>query len=64
MSTGVRPQYSIFVNIVRISTTSAWVIPREAEGVEVFGDCDNRMKIIVVCICWGRKVRFNDLARY
>ena len=52
MSTGVRPQYGIFVNIVRISTTSAWVILGKAEGVEILGDRDDRMKIIVVCICW------------
>lgn len=64
MSTSVRPQYGISVNIVRISTTSAWVIIGKAERIEILGDRDDRMKIIVVCICWCREVRFNDLARY
>lgn len=52
MSTGMRPQYGIFVDIVCISTTSAGVILGEAERVEVLGDCDDRMEIIIVCKCW------------
>ena len=64
MSTGVRPQYGAIVNIVRVRTTSSWVIDGEAERVEVLGDCDDRREIIVVGICRGREFRFNDLARY
>lgn len=52
MSTGVRPQYRISVYIVRISTTSAWMILGKAERIEILGDRDDRMKIVVVCICW------------
>lgn len=52
MSTAVRPQDGIAVYIVRISTASAWVILGKAEGVEVLGDCDDRMEVIVVCIRW------------
>ena len=60
----MRPQYSILVNIVRISTTSAWVVRGETEGVKVFSDSDDRIKIIVPCICRRREANFNDLARY
>ena len=64
MGTGVGPEYGIFVDIVRISTTSAWMILGKAKRIEVLGDCDDGMKIIVVCIYrWGED-RFNDLARY
>ena len=52
MCTSMGPQYRIFVDIVRISTTSAWVVLGKAERVEVLGDCDDWMKIIVVGICW------------
>ena len=64
MGASVRSQYGIFINIVRIGTTSAWMIFGEAERVEVLGDCDNRMNIIVMCICWRWEIRFDYLARY
>ena len=50
MSTGVRPKYGIFIDIVRISNTSAWMVLGKAEGIKVLGDRDDRMKIIVVCV--------------
>ena len=52
MGTGMGPQYGIFIDIVRISTTSARMILRKAKGIEVLGDCDDRMKIVVVCVNW------------
>lgn len=52
MGTGVGPQYCIFIDVVRISATSTRMILRKAEGIEVLGDCDNRMKIVVVCKYW------------
>lgn len=52
MGTSVRPQYSILVDIVCISTTSARVILGKAKGIEILSNCDDRMKIIVLCICW------------
>ena len=61
---GVGPQYGIFVDIVRIRTTSARMIFGKAKRIEVLSDCDDRMEIIVVCIRWRGKIRFDDLARY
>ena len=64
VGTGVGPQYGIFVDIVRIRTTSARVVFGKAKRIEVLSDCDDRMKIIVVCIYWRGEIRFDDLARY
>ena len=50
MGTGVGPQYGIFIDIVRIGTTSAWMVFGKAKRIEVLGDCDDGMKTIVVCI--------------
>ena len=52
MGTGVGPQYCIFIDVVRISTTSARMILRKAKGIEILGDCDDGMKIVVMCECW------------
>ena len=64
VSTGVGPQYGIFVDIVRVRTTSARMIFGKAKRIEVLSNRDDRMKIIVVCICWRGKIRFDDFARY
>ena len=64
VGTGVGPQYGIFVDIVCIRTTSARMIFGKAKRIEVLSDCDDRMKIIVVCIRWRGKIRFDELARY
>ena len=60
----MRSEYGISVDIVRISTTSAWMILGEAEGVKIFSDCDDWMQVIVMRECWRGKIRFNDLTRY
>ena len=64
VGTGVGSQYGIFVDIVCVRTTSARMIFGKAKRIEVLSDCDDWMKIVVVCICWRGEIGFDDLARY
>lgn len=64
MRTCVRPQNSIFVDVVSICTAPARVICGEAKGIKILSYGDDRKDIVVVLVSRSRKSGFYEFSRY
>ena len=57
----VGPEAGVFVDVVSIRGTSAWMVCGKAKGIEVLGDANDGWEIVVVCICWRGEAGFYQL---
>ena len=64
VSAGMCSQDSVFVDVVRVCPTAAWVVRREAQGVEILSYGDNRVETVVMGVEGRRKPGLDELADY
>lgn len=64
MSACVGSQHCVLINVVGIGATSARMIYRKAEGIEILSNRDDWMKTVVVGVRWFWETSFYELAGY
>lgn len=63
MRRGVSAQDRVFVDVIRVGLTSAWVILRESKGIEVLVNRYNWGKFVVGFVCGTGESALNESAR-